>query len=435
MQYYDLVDISCRDNQYWFRIRNASGKVAFDSRRYGLSDGGVYSSRELAAVSAVDFLFRNRIAYDAMDNMNMIHANIVSKYKSIIDYCSGKLKEIASDEENESFNNRDRTVPALKSYVDTYAKDGGEMDMMIKEVEKDVGDDKNNDNLVKLKELKSQMQDILQYISSNYKRWMQSENTTEKSEPMQFETPKAAGWIGFIKTSNTKNIDFLPELASFYVDRACGAIGMTDPKILGMIPSMTGYDVHVISDDKRVVVHVGENALFRGITKCRETSPFSYSHYMDVMIPSLLAVGHMQPLDVDDIILLSSKMMSKGPDSFDAISGDGKTRKVVTFSAVGGKETKSSSYTVKITDPVTKIASYQQEINDVIKDNVERLKGASLVKVIKPGSEYEGMAGKIDQDRMEFYNTYVEFPVRIEMDNGLITDVWMTDDDVEIFME
>jgi hypothetical protein len=153
------------------------------------------------------------------------------------------------------------------------------------------------------------------------------------------------------------------------------------------------------------------------------------------MVPCLLAVGHLCPIDNPEVVLLSSKLMSTGCDSYDAISSDGKSRKIVKFERVGGMKTKTPSYSMKVSDPVTRISSYQQSLNDIMKYNAEKIENSKLVRITKAGSEYEGMAGTVDKSRISFHNTVIEFPVRIEMDNGLVTEVWMTDDDVDIYME
>ena len=36
---------------------------------------------------------------------------------------------------------------------------------------------------------------------------------------------------------------------------------------------------------------------------------------------------------------------------------------------------------------------------------------------------------------MKVRNDYLEVPVRIKFDTGLETEVWMSDEDVEVFME
>jgi hypothetical protein len=413
----DMVDIRYGGSgNYWFEIRNAAGKAVVDSRKAALSDGGVYGSSNLAGISAADYLFRNRIAFDAANNMRQVHSNIVSRYMSMLEYCRNKLADIELDADNPSYNNRDRTVPTLQSYIETLTKKGGELDLVISEVAKDVDGDDDAESLKALYDVRNQFTDILEYISRSSPGWMESSWKTDKT------------------ASSSVKLDFLPELACFYTDKACGAIGMANPKILGMSDEIDGYAVHVVDGDRKAVVHVSNDAMFRGVTTNSGPAPFTFGYYTDVIIPCLLAVGHLQPLDDDSVILLASRLMASGGDSYDALSCMDKKRRIVTFSPVRGNTSKGCSYAMEVSEPLTRSASSSQDINDSLKQNAESIMAADMVKIIKPGSEYEGMAGSVDGDRIEFFNTHIEFPVRIQMDNGLVTDVWMTDADVNVYM-
>jgi len=413
---------------YWFEFRNRNGKTVLDSRAASFPDGGIYRTSSSAAASAVDYAFRHRVAFDKLDNMKEIHSNIISKYKSVLDYCGKKLADIRLDAKNDSYDNKDRTVPTLKSYIETIVGGGqapGEMDNVISEVKKDVDGDEEEEVVKELTEIKGQLTEMLEFISRNSGEWLKND--------------AASSTLNFVKTASVDQMDFLPELAAFYVDKACGVIGMKSPKILGMCDDEDGYSVYVVDESRKAVVHIGDDALFRGVTESSGPAPYTFRYYTDVMIPCMLAVGHLKPMDDGTVVLLAARTMASGADEYDALSCVDKKRRIVSFRPVNGVETKGCSYASSVREPlvaavpISKKASTEQSLNDALKANAERIKAAGMVIVVKQGSEYEGMAGTVDGDKIEFYNTHIEFPVRIEMDNGLVTEVWMMDGDVRIY--
>lgn len=171
---------------------------------------------------------------------------------------------------------------------------------------------------------------------------------------------------------------------------------------------------------------IGTDLSYRGIVPLGgRCSSGSMSHYFSMVRPSMEAIGHIRPIG-EDFVMLPKQSLVEGVDSYDGFDVADGSPVIVGVKMLGGKRTKEPTYSY--VRRVPKTASSEKAMR-----NAEAISKASMVMIQMPGSQYDGMAGTVDSSQMVHHNDHIEFPVSLEYDTGLRTELWVTDDDVKIY--
>jgi hypothetical protein len=437
----DCVEIIGSHDKGWgFSVRIGDTPIFRSDIDHPLFFGeyGVYESRKAAVEASNEMVLKNSVLISSGKDLgsgNLIKSMLVDKYVSMLEFCRNIYSDIVMDSNNDSYNNLNRTVPTLNKLLDDTAGSGKQIELLINEIETSTNDtfptepvsditsdDVENVSSKRLIMVRDAMRELQSILKENFSRFITAS-------------------YGKMKKSATAG-EVLPILAgnmiSNYINSVCGALELVSPVLEDMVESGGDCVCTIRSEDRRIAVVIGGDLTFRGVIDLL-SPPFTYQQYLDVLRPAICAIGHIRPLECGDIILLAE---SDGT-AIDSYGGfripkyGGETERITAVvQPVGGRKTKISSYIIKVSSPLSRQAStsFSDRMVATLRDNAENIANAALVKVSKPGSQYDGMAGTVDPDKIVISNDHVEFPVSVEYDTGLRTDVWLTDDDVEIYM-
>jgi len=373
-----------------------------------------------------------------LEQSERIKSSMVDKYMASLNFFREIYSDILADEADDSYNALHRTVPILITLLDDTAGAGKQLDLVIAEVEnstrsdfdvpdgKAVGDEDASHYVSRvLIDIRGEMQEMLSRLNEQFSQFVE------------------ASFSGIIKTASTDGEEFEydgpdgndigAELVKHYVTESCKACGMAAPRIEDATESCEDMTVLVRGEDgKKVIVVIGSDLTFRGVYPASSNSYASYDHYREMFRPALSTIGHIRPVGEDFIIFCKypqSDTVSDG-DVYAAYDIEKHEPVVARIVVSGGKKTKSPSYSIVSEPMMAKAASYDSRTNTTVNDNAVAILESPMVKVQIPGSQYDGMAGVVDASRMVTRNDHVEFPVMLEYDTGLKTEVWVTDDDV-----
>jgi hypothetical protein len=228
------------------------------------------------------------------------------------------------------------------------------------------------------------------------------------------------------------------EMVVHYARTAAAAAGMGDP-VFEDISESDGCCVLSFGErngSRKACVITGDDLTFRGIYPLNGPPVMSYDHFEDMIRPAMSAIGHWCPLGSSAVAVPRTPRgcgMHPGIHRFEAFSTDGSREPMVmSVSPSGGKKTRCRSCRLNFS-PLRE-ASYAAQMKDALINNARDIAEAYLVKVVRPGSKYEGMAGTVDPAKITVRNDHIEFPVMLEYETGLKTEVWLTDDDVEVYL-
>ncbi len=384
-----------------------------------------YDSEKSAVAASSDMVARNRpflrkLAQAA--SPEGVRIMIVDKYMASLEYFHSVYRDILADSNDDSYNNLHRTVPILNTLLEDTAGTGKQLDLVVNQMEMSVDgnytapedgsvdiDAISHPDAITLLEIKEAMHDLLTVLKRDFSRFLQASSKAMK------------------KNASFDPADMISEVASYYSSSACCACGMGESVIEG-VKDVCGDLGLVCRGDSgnRVLVMIGTDLSYRGVMPLDGSiAPGSASHYHKMIRPAMEAIGHMRPVG-EKVVIIPRQSLGTGLDSYTGFDVHTGSPSVIGINMIGGKKTKEPTFSYVISTP--KSATSEKAMK-----NAESIKAASLVMVKKPESKYDGMAGTVDVSKMQFHNDHIEFPVSLEYDTGVKTELWLTDDDVIVY--
>jgi hypothetical protein len=414
-------------DRYAFRTY-VGDEVIFTSNEpdpFSLGDYGDYRSPKEAKFASSEMIFRNSpvLTKLAMSDGSSLRTMLVDKYMKTVYFLKGIYDDIVDDYNDESYNNLDRTVPILNKLLDDTAGDGNQLDLVINQMEKSITDkyeppddgtvDEQNitsDDSKKIIRMRDWMRGLKKVLENNFPQFITAVSRSELK--------KTSGSMGIA--------DFINDIAMDYCNKACKSCGMGSPRIES-VKDLCG-DLGILCRGRkgaRAVVVVGTDLTYRGIMPISgKFHHGSMDHFMEMLRPSMNAIGHIRPIG-HDFIIVNRQEKSSGYNCFDGYVIGDMEHVIVNVEPLGGKKTKHPSCSYRI----DKIRSAS---TDKCVKNANEISQASMVTIKIPGSEYDGIAGTVDPSKILFRNDHIEFPVSIKYDTGSTVDLWVTDEDVTI---
>jgi len=416
--------------------------------------GEFYESPESAFGACRMFLFRNASIMDKVEGkvtMDEVQQGIVDGMLHRWNAFVARMKDVRYNRDNEDVNSLQTMVPSLEKLLGDSSLT---IDSIVSQIETDTSEEaalsgekkytennSENEASVYLIRISNKMKKMRNRLKVDFKEFLESGALPEGPTPAPMEQVGGAS-TGMRKYASllSRDPDLLAELVADTVELVRDALGGGYVRNIER-SSEDGWIFMVKTPRGEFGVRIGDDALFRGMfpsgSTCTEYPYISIAFWNDIMKPSMSAVGHLLDLSSGHLLLpqtVASTVQvsddgSKITDvlkSFNIRSGKKCACEVATRR---GRRIKGDMYCIRPCSTLSASASTN------LNDRINRLKNATMVTVVKPGSKYEGVAGAVDPERMKVRNDYLEVPVRIKFDTGLETEVWMSDEDVEVFME
>jgi hypothetical protein len=441
-----IIKIEKIGRQYGFALVTRSGipyyrSAAPHAAMFGRE--GLFSTKKAALIAGRETAMQNRDIVEAaseMVEMDSIKAALVSKYRSFYEFCRNLYAEIVADEGNKAYNDLHTTVPVLDKMLEDAAGPDKQIEQLVREIEESTSEDAvdeespepgdldpdsmTNMASADLLSLRDMMRDLQKLLKKHF------------PEFIKVETASSRGLRAY--GSSEDLADLAAALLSHYAETASEVAGMGRPMFEDLCCCEDGVVLTFRGRGAgRACVVMGDDMTFRGVYPLGNVAPHTYRHYADMLKPAMAEIGHWRPSGQDFVVLAATPGARSGKDcdEFDALTlpktGSECRKSIARVSFRGGVKTGNRSFSVGLVPIVA--ASYEQQMKQVLEENARDIANASLVKIKTPG-KYEGIAGTVDSSRIVLRNDHLEFPVMIEFDTGLKTEVWMTDDDVEIYL-
>jgi len=433
-----------RGERYAFVIETGSGIPVFRSEKphpVFVGEYGTYSSPKTAMMAASEMVRRNVSVVAALADlvdMDEIKAELVDKYRNFYEFCSELYADILADSDNETYNELHVTVPTLDKMLDDAAGPGKQIDMLVNEIEKSTTEDLESEELEEDPDLENVSNEASVELLTVRDMMRELQGLLKEKFPAFINIQRAAS-AGAKKYAGSQEMAVLAaEMVVHYAKAAAAASGMGE-LTFDDISESDGCCIVTFRErngDRRACVITGDDLTFRGIYPLNGISVMSYDHFEDMIRPSMSAIGHWKPLGSSMVVLPRTPPgceTNSDRHCFEAFPTDGSRRRMMmTAEPRGGKRTRCRSCDMKFCP--FREASYAARMKDALISNAKDIAESALVKVVRPGSKYEGMAGTVDPAQIVVRNDHIEFPVMLEYETGLETEVWLTDDDVEVYL-
>jgi len=415
--------------------------------------GDSYASPEAAFGACRMFLFRNAAIMDKVEGkstMTEVQQGIVDGMVNRWNAFVARMKDIHHNHDNDDINSLQKTVPSLDKLLGDSATT---IDSIISQIETDtseeaaLGEEKEyteenveNEASVYLIRTCDKMKKMRNRLKTEFKEFLEVGALPEGPAPVPMEQTGSSRGMRKYASLLGDDPDLFADLIADIVELVRDALGGGYVRNIERT-NVDGWVFMIRTPRGEYGVRIGDDALFRGVfpsgSTCAKYPYMSISFWNDVVKPSMSAVGHLLDLP-SGYLLLPETVAAMVPlveddtritdvlKAFNTGNGQKCACEVVTRR---GRRTKGDMYCIRPHVSLSTSASTNLD------ERIGRLKNATMVKVVRPGSKYEGIAGAVDPERMKVRNDYLEVPVRIKFDTGLETEVWMSDEDVEVFME
>jgi len=412
-----------------------------------------YSSPEAAFGACRMLMFRNASIMDRVDGkktMTEVQQGVVDGMVYRWNAFVARMKDIRHDEESNMDNRLYKTVPSLEKLLSDSIKT---IDSVIPEIEGDTADSEvfdekkkytehnvQNEASVYLIRIADKMKTMRSRLKKDFTAVLDVGALPEGPAPVPVKQTVALRGITRYAAILGDDPDLLANMLADTADAVKNSLGGGYVRHIERTCD-DGWLFLVKTTRGEFGVRIGDDALFRGMfpagTTCSKYPYMSLSFWNDVMKPAMGAVGHWFDPDTGYLMLPETVAASARVSDDDSRTADvlkafnTKTGEKCACEIISkrGRHTKGDICRVRPCSTLSRAASTSLEAR------INRLKDATMVRVTAPGSKYYGVAGPMDPERMKVRNDYVEIPVRIQFDTGLETEVWMADEDVEVFME
>jgi len=415
--------------------------------------GDEYSSPEAAYGACRMFMFRNAAIMDMVGNketMTEVQQGVVDGMMARYRAFRARMKEIRHDHNDEQGNSLQKTVPSLDKLLFDSVK---VIDSIIPEIESDTSEvaalggekeytEKNVDNeaSVYLLRICEKMKKMRKALKTEFGDFLEAGALPEGPLPPPVKETASNTKMCRYASLLDDDPDLLADIIADHIESICSAEGGGHVRNIEKTCD-SGWLFLVKTARGEFAVSIGDDALFRGLfpsgDTCRKYPFMSLGFWNDIMKPAVAAVGHWLDSQSGFLILpetakISVPASNDGSKSVDVLkafnTGTG-SDSACEISLKRGKRTRGDLCCIRSVLLISTASAPNME------SRLQKFKNATMVTVVKPGSKYNGIAGSIDPERMKVRNNYIEIPVRIKFDTGLETEVWMADDEVEVFME
>lgn len=413
---------------------------------------GFYRSPEQAYGACKMMMFRNASVMEKVDGkvtMTEVQQGIVDGMLNRLNSFIVRLKEIRHDHENDDANSLQKTVPSLDKLISDSSK---VISSIVSEIETNTSEvaaletgrvftDKNVDNeaSVYLLRIDRKMNRIKKRLKDDFAEFIEAGQLPEGPTPPPMESMGSSHGMCKYASLIKEDSDLLADIAADHVEKAVESLGSGHVRHIERTWD-EGWSFLIKTARGEFCVRIGDDALFRGMfpagKTCVEYPHMSLAFWNDIMKPVMNRIGHW--LDSESGLLILPETVSdpeSGTDDGSRVAdvlksfniADG-TKSACRVLSKRGRRVKGDLCRIQPIAILTVTASTN------IESRVNALKDATMVMVTRPGSQYEGIAGSVDPERMKIRNDYIEIPVMIKFDTGLSTEVWMSDEDVEVYM-
>lgn len=412
-----------------------------------------YDSPEAAFGACRMFMFRNAGVMDRVEGketMTEVQQGIVDGMVHRWNAFIARMKDIRHDEENEQRNELQKTVPSLEKLLSDSIRT---IDTIVPEIERDTSeeavleenrefDEKNVDNeaSVYLLRLQEKMKKMRKRLKEDFNKILEKGALPEGPAPPPVEPTASARALtkhaGLLK----EDPDLLANIMADHVEAVRDSLGGGYVRDISRKPD-DGWLFLIKTTKGQFGVRIGDDAIFRGMfpagRTCAEYPHMSLAFWNDILKPAMAAVGHWLDdasghLVLPETVAASVETTEDGSKVVDVLKGfNTRTREKCACEMLSkrGRRVKGDMCRVRS----RRLANVSASNN--LEARIGRLKNATMAKVVDPDSKYQGIAGPVDPERMKVRNDYIEVPVRIKYDTGLETEIWMADDQIEVFME